>query len=481
MLLHNQYEFNPATDLIGSGGFARVYKAFDINLHRTVALKRFDKKDTKYSVLNEIRRCFDFNHPNIIRYLNCFQVENTNIFGDNEIVEFGVMEYADCGDFSQLIDKKTKVSPEELESIVTGILDGLQYLHTPNPMHQKPAIIHRDLKASNILFTRIDGRLIPKICDFGISKEMGGSGTTTATGTGYLGTIEYMAPEQINLAKFSANGQLQPNTDLWALGCMLYEYFTGKAPFGKRADGDLPIDIQSNILDKEPDYPNSIPAPYKELIQKCLVKNASKRVDNANTLKDILLGVTTPAPTIEKTPISGDTESGSTIGSTRIKPQNQPKTILTILVFIKITLILISTILLIISIVDSFSPKDDTGYIAEGVTIEAAPEDTQKDFQFTNTHGESYHYSGGSTYTANENGKYADIPNGKGTATYTNGDKYDGDFVNGLREGFGTYYWADGEKFLGQFKNNKRNGFGKYFDAQGNLIEQGVYVDGNLK
>ncbi len=460
MLLHNQYEFNPATDLIGSGGFARVYKAFDINLHRTVALKRFDKKDTKYSVLNEIRRCFDFNHPNIIRYLNCFQVENTNIFGDNEIVEFGVMEYADCGDFSQLIDKKTKVSPEELESIVTGILDGLQYLHTPNPMHQKPAIIHRDLKASNILFTRIDGRLIPKICDFGISKEMGGSGTTTATGTGYLGTIEYMAPEQINLAKFSANGQLQPNTDLWALGCMLYEYFTGIAPFGKRADGDLPIDIQSNILDKEPDYPNSIPAPYKEMIQKCLVKDASERVNNANTLKDILLGVTTPSP---PPPPNGDDES---------------YLFLPFYYTLTAIIIIITIILYTNRARNSLSTTEDYGDAAEDVevTTEATPIETAKSFQFTNTLGESYYYSGWSI-----NRLLEDIPNGKGTATYTNGDKYDGDFVNGLREGFGTYYWADGEKFEGKFKNNKRNGFGKYFDAKGNLIEQGEYVDGNLK
>lgn len=476
MLLHNQYEFNPATDLIGSGGFARVYKAFDINLHRTVALKRFDKKDTKYSVLNEIRRCFDFNHPNIIRYLNCFQVENTNNFGETEIVEFGVMEYADCGDFSQLIDKKTKVSPEELESIVTGILDGLQYLHTPNPMHQKPAIIHRDLKASNILFTRIDGRLIPKICDFGISKEMGGSGTTTATGTGYLGTIEFMAPEQINLAKFGANGQLQPNTDLWALGCMLYEYFIGKAPFGKRADGGLPIDIQSNILDKEPDYPNSIPAPYKEMIQKCLVKDASKRVDNANTLKNILLGKITPEPKIEEPgPIPGEDAPyppkgrDGNDGFGLFKIAAYTTTLIVILLFFILSNINPAT--------DSNSSKEDTTIAVEEVTTEAL----QNDFQFTNTLGESYYYSGWSTYTVNENGKYTDIPNGKGIATYSNGDKYEGEFANGFREGFGTYYWADGEKFEGQFKNNKRNGFGKYFDAQGSLIEQGNYVAGELQ
>ena len=202
------------------------------------------------------------------------------------------MEYADAGDFTQLINKKTTISEEELKEIVIGILNGLQYLHTPNAMHQKPAIIHRDLKASNILFTTIGGKLIPKICDFGISKEIKGNDTDTGTGTGTgvgLGTIEYMAPEQIDYRKFGKDGILQPNTDLWALGCMLYEYFTGKAPFGKRADGDMQIDIQNKILDNEPSYPASIPLNYKEIIQKCLVKNAADRVQDATTLKGILL------------------------------------------------------------------------------------------------------------------------------------------------------------------------------------------------
>ncbi|MBK7139781.1 MAG: hypothetical protein IPH74_12475 [Bacteroidetes bacterium] len=66
-------------------------------------------------------------------------------------------------------------------------------------------------------------------------------------------------------------------------------------------------------------------------------------------------------------------------------------------------------------------------------------------------------------------------------AIYTNGDKYDGDFVNGIREGDGIYYWKEGEKYIGKYKNNKRNGYGKYYDANGNIIEQGFYVNGVLQ
>ena len=93
--------------------------------------------------------------------------------------------------------------------------------------------------------------------------------------------------------------------------------------------------------------------------------------------------------------------------------------------------------------------------------------------KYTNTSGETFDYNG-----ALLNGS---IPNGKGTAIYTNGDKYIGDFQNGLRNGTGIYYWSDGEKFEGEYKDNLRNGFGKYYSADGSLIEQGNYINGELK
>lgn len=511
MLLHNQYEFDPNTDLIGSGGFARVYKAFDINLHRIVALKRFDKKDTKYSVLNEIRRCFDFNHPNIIRYLNCFQVESTNNFGENDVVEFGVMEYADAVDFTQLIEKKVKVSTDEFKEIILGILDGLQYLHTPNAMHQKPAIIHRDLKASNILFTKIEGKLIPKICDFGISKEIGSLGATTATGTGYLGTIEYMAPEQINLAKYGKDGKLQPNTDLWALGCMLYEYFTGYAPFGKRADGDMQIDIQNKILDNEPKYPDTIPNLYKEIIQKCLVKNAANRVTDAISLKRIILDINEKA--IEKNPvIKEDLDNIPLVIAKKneILTFNDSVNNLNTIIDEKdkiiednddeerrmASLIAITFLICVIIAIIYYAYNENTKQIEEATTdlVEILPmvvdtaapivetaTPTELEFEYVNSAKEKLSYSGEYIYIGSDVNRDIMVPQGKGTAIYSNGDKYDGEFANGLREGNGIYYWKDGEKFVGIFSNNKRNGYGKYFDANGNLIEEGNYVDGELQ
>jgi serine/threonine protein kinase len=398
-----------------------------------------------------------------------------------------------------LIDKKVKRSADELKEIVIGILDGLQYLHTPNAMHQKPAIIHRDLKASNILFTTIGGKLIPKICDFGISKEIGSLGATTATGTGYLGTIEYMAPEQINLAKFGKDGKLQPNTDLWALGCMLYEYFTGKAPFGKRTDGDMQIDIQNKILDNEPSYPASIPLNYKEIIQKCLVKNAADRVQDATTLKGILLGngeikkidseisIAKAPIKIKKDweviPIGGNGEYiDGNISKEKKKEDNEYGEVFLGISFGVVALVMVA----ILYFANKKNEKNDISYdvATEEVVVEYEVVDTfamggVHEFEFTNSLNEKFSYNG--EFISGENGSDDYIPQGKGIAIYTNGEEYEGDFVNGIREGDGIYYWKEGEKYIGKYKNNKRNGYGKYYDANGNIIEQGFYVNGVLQ
>jgi serine/threonine protein kinase len=279
MLLHNQYEFNPATDLIAKGGFAEVFKAYDKNLERVVAIKRFHTDGGKTgSVLKEIRRSFDFNHPNIIRYHNCFSTTSADSLGRSITEEYGVMEYANAGHLGDIIEGRRTVSESQFRDIIAGIQAGLQYLHS-----QEPPVIHRDLKPSNILLVEKNGQLIAKIADFGISKATGG-GTTTATATGMLGTIEYMAPEQLDMNKYGINGQLTPAVDLWALGCIIFEYYTGTAPFGKQTQGSTPPEIIHKILYTEPSEKqlDKIPEAYRALVKGYLRKGAGERGATAN-------------------------------------------------------------------------------------------------------------------------------------------------------------------------------------------------------
>ncbi len=286
MILQSQYEFDPNKDLIGQGGFSTVYKAVDTKFNMNVAIKRFVRKDSssKGSVINEINKCIQLSHPNIIRYYNCFKDKYSNEFGQTQEVEYGVMEYANSGDFGQILSGEIKVSDDEFKDIIKGILEGLKYLHS-----RSPSIIHRDLKPANILLTKENSKLIPKICDFGISKMLS-TDTRTTTTTGYLGSIEYMSPEQLNMQKFGVDGRLQTNTDLWALGCMLYEYFVGESPFGKRSQKTGPEIIYSKIIEKEPIHGyKSINEPYLTFIQRCLVKKAKHRVQDENELIELIL------------------------------------------------------------------------------------------------------------------------------------------------------------------------------------------------
>lgn len=195
------------------------------------------------------------------------------------------MEYANNGDFTQITNKSIIVTDKEFKELLIGILDGLDYLHGNNEW--KRTVIHKDLKPGNILLNKTANKFIPKICDFGISKTTSDN-ITDDTRTTQFSTPEYTAPELINGKKFGVNGQIKPNVDFWALGCTVYEYFTGMAPFGKRSDKTSATEIQNNILDAKPEYPPSIPPLYKTFIQQCLIKNASDRPQNVSDLKQII-------------------------------------------------------------------------------------------------------------------------------------------------------------------------------------------------
>jgi serine/threonine protein kinase len=274
MLLHNQYEFNPTTDLIAKGGHAEVFKAYDKNLDMTVAIKRFNTEHGQAgSVLQEIRKSIGFQHPNIIRYYNCFTDSYQDRMDRTITEEYGVMEFANAGNLGDVLEGRRNISSQQFQSIVQDIQSGLQYLHS-----RQPPVIHRDLKPSNILLVEENGQLIPKIADFGISKEQQGQ-TVTATSTGMLGTVEYMAPEQLDMAKYGEQGKLSPAVDLWALGCIIFEYYTGQAPFGKQSQGQPAPEIIRRILYTEPDAKlmQKIPEGYRLVVSGYLRKKAGER------------------------------------------------------------------------------------------------------------------------------------------------------------------------------------------------------------
>lgn len=293
MTFQERYQYNPRTDLLGKGGFARVYKAKDTLLNRTVALKFFiDQSDNKHTLIQEISKAIHLDHPNLCRYYDAAVIEGVNIHGEAETTEVGVMEYLDGGDLKKFLSH----SPTYLNKLLLDVLHGLSFLH-------RKGIIHRDLKTQNILIKNTEDGPVARITDFGISKAVNSEHSSSSV---LMGTIEYMAPEQFNPDKYGIGGKIGTNVDLWSFGVMVYELLTGTTLFGGRSGGTSAEQVMSNILNDAmlQEKLRNLPAPYQQLLQSCLVKDARQRAQDADTLIALLAGnatttmaATSPVPT----------------------------------------------------------------------------------------------------------------------------------------------------------------------------------------
>ena len=155
-----RYTYNPKTDRLGSGGFSKVFRAYDNVRDRHVAIKVSEVKPEHENI--RLRREVELVaalplHPNVAYYEECHTFE-----GGMGEYDYAVMQFYDQGDLSKLL-RDGDMTPEQRNAVLTGVLDGLDFLHSQG-------IIHRDLKPQNILIVRRGEEFVPKITDFGISK-----------------------------------------------------------------------------------------------------------------------------------------------------------------------------------------------------------------------------------------------------------------------------------------------------------------------
>ena len=285
--LFNRYDYYPVHDMIGKGGFSRVYKAYDNKLSRWVALKIYKTGEfsDRYSPIAEIKRVVNLDHANICRYLDIEEIQKENPFGENEKIQVCVMELLDGGNFAEYF--RNSQSPDVLKKLLRDVLNGLAYLH-------KKGIIHRDIKPANILIKETVDGPVAKITDFGISKAS--DTMQNNTNSALIVSIPYMAPEQLNVKRYGMDEKISYNLDLWSFGVTLYEVITGKVLF-KNSDQDSSEQIMTNIMAPElPDKINELPEPFRNIVKHCVIKNAKERVQRAEDLIPLL---TPPDPVID--------------------------------------------------------------------------------------------------------------------------------------------------------------------------------------
>lgn len=243
---------------IGHGGMGVVYKAEDIKLKRTVAIKFLPRElnlnpEARERFLQEARTAAALSHPNIC---TIHEVD------ESEDKPFIVMEYVEGENLRAKI-RRGPLPIEEALDITIQAADGLE------KAHQK-GIVHRDIKSANIMLTE-SGQA--KIMDFGLAKLRGGSGLTKEGAT--LGTVAYMSPEQARGDKVDAR------TDIWSLGVVLYELVSGNLPFR----GDLESAVIHNIIHEEPKplkaILSKVPEEFERIIRRALKKKANDRYGSA--------------------------------------------------------------------------------------------------------------------------------------------------------------------------------------------------------
>lgn len=254
---------------LGRGGMGCVYKAYDPDLERIVAIKMMlsgesARQEDSERFLREARATAKFDHPNIVKIYD---------IGSQAGQSFFTMEFVEGSSLKSLA-KKSPPSICQITEIMVKVGDAVHYAH-------RQGIIHRDLKPANVMMTQKGD---PKVMDFGLAKMVKETGKLSQSGM-VMGTLHYMPPEQAE-GRLSA---IDARSDVYALGTMFYELLTGFVPF----TGDSSFQIIYQILNKEPippsQYKRYIPKDIESICLKALEKDKNHRYQSAAELVDDLL------------------------------------------------------------------------------------------------------------------------------------------------------------------------------------------------
>jgi eukaryotic-like serine/threonine-protein kinase len=263
VIFNGRYELHRR---LGRGGMAEVYLARDQMLDRPVAVKvLFPALATDAGFVERFRReaqsAANLQHANIVSVFD---------WGEANGTYFIVMEYVEGHTLAEILRDDGRVHPDRAAEIAADIAAALGFAH-------RNGVVHRDVKPGNVLVTP-DGSV--KVADFGIARAISDHSDQNLTKTGsVMGTATYFSPEQ------ARGAPVDPRSDLYSLGCVLYEMTTGQAPFS----GESAVAIAYKHVQENPVPPRQIDPALPETLEaitlKCLAKNPANRYPTAQDLR----------------------------------------------------------------------------------------------------------------------------------------------------------------------------------------------------
>ena len=269
IMLGNRYRLD---QVIGRGGMAEVWRAWDTRLGRDVAVKRLRADlatDPTFQARfqREAQSAAGLNHPNIVSVYDT-GVEKDAATGID--IPFIVMELVQGTTLRDLLRDGRQILPERSLEFTAGVLDALAYAH-------RHGIVHRDIKPGNVMLTTT-GTI--KVMDFGIARAVSDTSATMTQTAAVIGTAQYLSPEQ-------ARGEtVDARSDLYSVGCLLYELLTSRPPFV----GDSPVSVAYQHVREQPVPPSRVDAELTPamdvVVLAALAKDPADRYQSAQAMRD---------------------------------------------------------------------------------------------------------------------------------------------------------------------------------------------------
>ncbi len=253
-------------ECLGRGGMARVFQAFDRQLERPVALKLLERADPK--TLRRFQREAQLQAK--VRHEYVLEVYETGDLGGQPFI---AMYYVDG---PTLMDVRDDTSLEQKVRLMAQVAEGLEAAH-------REGLLHRDVKPSNILVEATgDGRLKPRVADFGIATGLGG--VSSMWSFAHAGTPYYIAPERLA----DDERPVDRRSDVYSLGVTIFQLLTGEVPFHPPGLAEMLRQVREDPPPAPSDLAPALPAALDAIVMKCLAKEPDARYPTARALADDL-------------------------------------------------------------------------------------------------------------------------------------------------------------------------------------------------